>query len=170
MIRLHGKHHGRKPGAKNTPRREPAGPRREKKSRSSPRKDLSLQEFQVMKERLKFQRPAEAAREPVLGTIRSVSLFVKVMKMESFQKSRKGSSTAWNEENISQVIARIEESPTMSLQQIVQWSNEQGFPRVSVSTLHRYLDLKLITYKVGKTVPFARNSEATKSLRVEYAN
>ena len=65
-------YHGRKLGAKNIRRRDPVGMRREKKSRADPRKDLSLQEYQVMKERLKFQGPADAAREPVLGKIRSL--------------------------------------------------------------------------------------------------
>ena len=144
-------------------------PRAPKLVSTHPRKDLSLQEFNVMKERLKFQMPSEAAKEPVLGTKRSVSLFVKVKNMQSYDRKRKGSSALWNQNQLSLLVEKIEESPTMTLQDMLQWSINQGFPGISASTLHHYLDMKLITFKVGRVVPLARNSDATKASRTDYA-
>ena len=67
MIVSQPKTKGRKRGSKNLVRRTPQNPRVEKHSRTVPRRDLTVQEFNVMKERLKFQMPSEAAMEPRSG-------------------------------------------------------------------------------------------------------
>jgi len=170
MIVSQLKKKGRKQGSKNLVRRTPLNPRTEKRSRSIPRQDLTQEEYNVMKERLKFQIPSEAAKEPVLGTKRSLTLFLKVRRMDSFLSGRRGSSAIWDERMISHLLSKIEESPAMTLQDMLQWSSEQGYPAVASSTLHRHLDMKLVTLKVGRIIPLSRNSDGTKSSRIEYAN
>ena len=160
---------GRKQGSKNKIRRDLDRERVQRRSRVNPRKDITEAEFAVMKERLKYRSALDAANEPVCGVLRSVSSFLRVAKMETFENSRKGSSPVWDDGMISQLVAKIEQEPTITIRQMIEWSAEKGFPSVSVSTIHQYLDMKMITYKVGRVIPLARNSEHVLTSRHEYA-
>jgi hypothetical protein len=130
---------GRKQGARSKERRETKSVRRARRSRETPRKDLSREEFGVMKERLKFFSAEEAAKELVLGKRRSASSFLKVARMVSFESKRKGSKSAWNDSMINNLVTKIEEEPAISLHDMLEWATKQGYPSVSLSTLHRYL-------------------------------
>ena len=160
---------GRKKGSKNKQRRPTRFVGVEKKSRQRPRKDLTREEFAIMKERLKRCSASEASLEPVLGAMRSTSSFLKVSKMAEFESRRKGSSPVWSDWMVQRLIQKIEEEPSIKLSDMVKWGVAQGFPEVSQSTLHKYLDLRMITYKIARVIPFARNSEACKTARQEYA-
>ena len=161
---------GRKQGAKNVIRRDEEKKRVPRRSRDKQRKEITEAEFAVMKERLRHCSAEDAAKEPVFGALRSASSFLRVAKKETFGSQRKGSSPVWDDGMIGQLIEKIEQDPTITIPQMVEWGIRRGFPSVSVSTIHRYLDMQMITYKVARVIPFARNSEDVKTARQDYAS
>jgi hypothetical protein len=73
--------------------------------------------------------------------------------------------TAQQKAQASQIIAA---NPALTLGEIVTESVRQGLPRISLSTLHHYLKVLLITRKVMRTFPQMRNATQTKRDRQLY--
>jgi hypothetical protein len=64
----------------------------------------------------------------------------------------------------------IGENNIHSLKEILDYAVSQlKYPLIALSTLERYLDLKLITWKQLQMIPFSRNSPDSKQKRKEYA-
>ena len=51
-----------------------------------------------------------------------------------------GSVRRWSNAQITALVRHIEENPTKTLQELVNWGTTQGFPDVSVQTISGYLD------------------------------
>lgn len=75
----------------------------------------------------------------------------------------------WNNDQITALITHIETNPTKTLDELLAWAKDQGFPDISRSTLDGYLGLELITYKSVTNHNQQRNCPENLDARADYA-
>jgi len=100
---------------------------------------------------------------------RSVYLLIKSENGVFARAVHPGAARRWSPEQVARLVARVEEEPVSTLEELAVWGDGQGFPRVSPQTIASYLEGELITYKVARIEPMMRNAVATKEARYEYA-
>jgi hypothetical protein len=71
----------------------------------------------------------------------------------------------WSSTQIERAKDTIEKDPTLTLSEIIGIHREEGFPKIDPSTLHRYFDRELITYKAGGSHEISYNSTSECTLR-----
>lgn len=79
-----------------------------------------------------------------------------------------GTSKILSEEQIDLLLVEVEKDPSLTLNQLVEKAQELLEVRLSKSTIHNYLEGRLITLKKVHHVPCTINSLRNKSLRREY--
>lgn len=85
-------------------------------------------------------------------------------------RQRMGPVRKWTPEQVRTLVEHVEESPCETLQELSDWAVGQGMGHVCLQTIANYLEGELITYKVARREPDARNSPSTKASRREYAS
>jgi hypothetical protein len=75
----------------------------------------------------------------------------------------------WETGQIEQAIQMVEANPTLTLSEIIQMLEQEGFSPIKPSTLYKYFDLALISYKALTIHSDLRNSPETIRSRQEYA-
>ena len=75
----------------------------------------------------------------------------------------------WNNTQIQDIVKFVNLHPQATLAEIVNEGERRGYPRITISTLHSYLEFQLITLKKVHNIAQERNSINTKKLRWAYA-
>jgi len=83
-------------------------------------------------------------------------------------KPKGGSEKRLTEDQIDILVAEIEKDPSVTLEQLVQRSKDSMGISLCKSTIHNYLDGRLITVKKVHLMPNIMNSEINKELRKQH--
>ena len=83
-------------------------------------------------------------------------------------KQKGGRRRKCTNEQIDVLVAMIESDPTLTLRQLSERTLPEFRVHVSPSTIHNYLQGKLITLKKAHAIPATMNTDANKELRRQY--
>jgi hypothetical protein len=151
----------------------PQKKRYEKKNeRQNKNKDIKSPQFQLMYEKMKQSKNvAEASKLEVNGKIYSRTTWVKVLKSKGqIIPKKKGKKSVWTDQQVDTICDYIGKNNNLTISDILNYAvNVLHYPSITLPTLERYLNLKLITRKQTVMHPFSRNSPQTKERRKEYA-
>lgn len=83
-------------------------------------------------------------------------------------KRKGGSRKKLLDEQIDNIVAMIEMDPSLTLKQLAERTEHELGVRVCKSSIHNYLEGRLITLKKVHVIPATMNTDANKQLRREY--